>query len=120
MTYLYDNGNRLIGEHRTGTNPYRNTFSYDPAGNRLVKNLSGSPTTYVYDNANQLQTANAGTGITTYLFDANGNQLIEIAPTGRTTNTWDFENKLILAVSPLLNRVTCVYNPVGTRVRKET
>ena len=44
----------------------------------------------------------------------------KIAPTGRTTNTWDFENKLILAVSPLLNRVTCVYNPDGTRVRKES
>ena len=29
-------------------------------------------------------------------------------------------SKLILAVSPLLNRVTCVYNPVGTRVSKES
>ena len=77
-------------------------------------------TTYVYDDANQLQTADAGTGITTYIFDDNGNQLIEIAPTGRMTNTWDYENKLILAVSPLLTRVTCVYNQVGTRVRKES
>ena len=40
---------------------------------------------------------------------------LEASPTGRTTNTWDYEKKLILAVSPLLARVTCVYNPIGTR-----
>lgn len=85
-----------------------------------MKNLSGVRTTYVYDNANQLQTAVAGAAITSYLFDANGNQQVEIAPTGRTTNTWDYENKLILAVTPLLNRVTCVYDPDGTRVLEES
>lgn len=31
---------------------YRNTFIYDPTGNRLVKNESGSLTTSTFDVAN--------------------------------------------------------------------
>jgi hypothetical protein len=35
--------------------PFRNTFSYDPLGNRLAKTESGVRTTYAYDAANQLR-----------------------------------------------------------------
>ena len=36
VTWSYDNQNQLTGENRTGTNAYRQTFAYDPAGNRTL------------------------------------------------------------------------------------
>ncbi|MCA9056830.1 MAG: hypothetical protein KDA75_23565, partial [Planctomycetaceae bacterium] len=82
VTWLYDDIYQLRGEHRTGSNAYRNTFTFDPAQNRLVKNEGGAVTTYSYDAANQLDVARTPTDRTTYLYDANGNQQIEIAPAG--------------------------------------
>ncbi len=43
------------GEHRTGTNAYRQTCAFDPAGDRTLKNVDGTRTTYGYDSANQLR-----------------------------------------------------------------
>jgi len=86
------------------------THTYDPVGNRLVKNEAGSRTTYTYDAANQLQTALALTGSTTFAFDQAGNQQIEKAPTGTTTNTWNYENQLAGVVLPSGQRVTMAYN----------
>ena len=36
MTWSYDKQNQLTGKNRTGTNAYRQTFTYDPAGNRTL------------------------------------------------------------------------------------
>lgn len=67
---------------------YRNAFTYDPTGNWLVKNESGSITTSTFDVANQLATNLSDAGVTTYTFDADGNQVLTIAPNGdRTTTT---------------------------------
>jgi YD repeat-containing protein len=54
VTWSYDNTYQLTGEHRTGTSPYRDTYTYDPSGNRLLKIHDGARTTYAYDAANQL------------------------------------------------------------------
>jgi YD repeat-containing protein len=82
VTWLYDNIYQLTGEHRTGSNAYRNTFTFDPAGNRLVKNESGVRTTSTYDAANQIRYALAAGGRTTSVYDANGNQRIVQEPSG--------------------------------------
>ncbi|MGB2984853.1 MAG: RHS repeat-associated core domain-containing protein [Phycisphaerae bacterium] len=37
VTFAYDNRGRLIGEVRTGENPYDLTYTYDQGGNRLTK-----------------------------------------------------------------------------------
>jgi YD repeat-containing protein len=72
VTWSYDKQNQLTGEYRTGTNAYRQTFAYDPAGNRTLKNADGARTTCAYDAANQLRYAQALAGRTTYAFDLDG------------------------------------------------
>ncbi len=110
----------LTAEHRTGTVPYRNTFTYDSVGNRLVKNENGARTTYSYDAANQLETSIDTSGTTTYTFDDAGNQQLVQAPSGdRTTTTWDYENKTTLVELPTGIRNTMVYEPDGLRVKLE-
>ncbi|WP_417850311.1 RHS repeat domain-containing protein [Thalassoglobus sp.] len=120
VTWSYDATYQLTAEHRTGTVPYRNTFTYDSVGNRLVKNESGSRTTYSYDAANQLETSFDASGITTYTFDADGNQQLVQAPNNdRTTTTWDYENKTTLVELPTGIRNTMSYEPDGLRVKLE-
>ncbi len=121
VTYLYDVLDKLVGEHRTGTNPYRNTFTYDNRGNRTLKNLDGARTTATYDDANQLTWTQDAGGRTTYIYDGNGNQEVTIAPSGaRTTNVWDYENRLIGVLHPSGSRETMAYDPDGKRVQHET
>ena len=64
-TWTYDAQNQLKGEHRTGTNAYRQTFTYDAASNRTLKNVDAVRTTYAYDDANQLKYGQAVAGRTT-------------------------------------------------------
>jgi len=117
-TYLYDAASQFVGEHRTGTNLYRNTFTYDSVQNRLVNNKNGSRTTSTYDAANQLITSLDSTGTTTYTFDADGNQQLVLTPTGdRTTTIWDYENKSTLVELPSGVRNTMTYNPDGLRIK---
>ncbi|QDU39654.1 tRNA3(Ser)-specific nuclease WapA precursor [Maioricimonas rarisocia] len=118
ITYSYDATYRLTGEHRSGTSPYRNTYTYDPTSNRLLKNDDGARTTYAYDAANQLVTSLDASGTTTYTFDADGNQQLVVAPSGdRTTTTWDFENRTTLVELPDATRNTMLYEPEGLRVQ---
>jgi len=143
-TYAYDAVYRLTEEHRTGGQSwntlsaddwgdlsaggwgslnvnaeYRNTFVYDPTGNRLVKNASGVRTTSTFDPANQLISSQNASGRTTYTFDADGNQTLILEPNGdRTTTTWDFENRSILVELPSGGRQTSSYDPDGLRVLK--
>ncbi len=121
VTYLYDVLDQLTGEHRTGSNPYRNTFTYDNRGNRTLKNLSGARTTATYDDANQLTWTQDAGGRTTYIYDGNGNQEVMIAPSGaRTTNVWDYENRLVGVRHPSGTRETMAYDPDGKRIQHET
>ena len=46
VTWSYDATYQLTGEHRTGTVAYRDTYTYDPAGNRTLKIHDGVRTTY--------------------------------------------------------------------------
>ncbi|MCA9036800.1 MAG: hypothetical protein KDA91_16815 [Planctomycetaceae bacterium] len=82
----------MIGEYRTGTNWYRQTYTYDPAGNRTLKNIDTVQTTYAYGVANQLVYGEASTDRTTYVYDQDGNQQVEVPAAGnRTTTTWNCE-----------------------------
>ena len=120
VTWSYDDTYQLLAEYRTGTSPYRNTFAYDPAGNRTLKNEDGARTTYAYDAANQLTYSEDISGRTTYTFDANGNQQLVESPTNqRTTTTWDYENRTTLVQLPSGIRNTMAYNPDGLRVKLE-
>lgn len=116
-TWTYDKQNQLLGEYRTGTSPYRQTFTYDAAGNRTLKNVDTVRTTYAYDAANQLRCGQTVAGRTTYVYDATGNQRIEQPPTGnRTTTTWNYENQPTLYLLPAGDRVTMAYNGDNRRV----
>jgi len=117
-TWSYDKQNQLLGEHRTGTNAYRQTFTYDTGSNRTLKNLDTVRTTYAYDAANQLKYGQTGAARTSYVFDTTGNQKIEQPAAGaRTTTTWNYENqpsqyRLSAGGSP----VTMTYNGDNRRV----
>ena len=119
MTWVYAS-NQLLAEQRWGSNSYINTFAYDPAGNRTLKNADGTRTTFTYDAADQLRTGLDLSGTTTYTFDATGNQQLIAAPNGdRTTNTWDYENKNTKVELPAAVINTLTYNADGLRVKVE-
>jgi RHS repeat-associated protein len=120
VTYSYDDAYQLTAAHRSGTNAYAHTNTYDAAGNRTVKNEDNARTTSTYDAANQLVTALAAAGTTTYTFDANGNQQVVLEPSSdRTTNTWDFENRNTKVQLPAGTLNTYTYNGDGQRVKVE-
>jgi RHS repeat-associated protein len=120
VTWTYDNTSQLLGEHRTGSHTYRQTFMYDSRGNRTLKNEDGQRTTYAYDAANQLRFSQTSSGRTTYAFDADGNQQRILEPTGdRTTYGWDFENRMTRALLPGGARNTMAYTPDSLRVHLE-
>ncbi len=120
VTWSYDDTYQLTGEHRTGSNAYRDTYTYDPAGNRLLKIHDGARTSYSYDAANQLEWSEDASGRTTYTFDADGNQELVVEPSGdRTTTAWDYENRTTLVQLPSGIRNTMAYDPDGLRVKLE-
>ena len=110
----------MTREQRDGANSYDVTHTYDPTGNRLVKNDGGNLTTSTYDDANQLATSVDSGGTTTYEYDATGNlELQEVYDDTRTTNTWDAENHLTLVEAPSNVVNTMTYRADGLRVEKE-
>ncbi len=120
VTWSYDATYQLTGEHRTGSSAYRDTYTYDPTGNRLLKIHDGARTTYAYDAANQLTYSHDVSGRTTYTFDADGNQQVVREPSGsRTTYSWDYENRMTRVALPSGVRNTMAYEPEGLRVKLE-
>ncbi len=120
VTWSYDKTYQLTREQRDGANSYDVTHTYDPVGNRLVKNDGGSLTTSTYDDANQLATSEDSSGTTTYTYDATGNLKLQKVHDGtRTTNTWDVENRLTLVEAPSNVVNTMTYRADGLRVEKE-
>jgi RHS repeat-associated protein len=145
VTWSYDATYQLTGEHRTSGSSeeswatlsaddwdaltadewselpagpgYQAVYSYDAAGNRLLKTLDGLRTTYAYDAANQLRYSQDSAGRTTYTFDADGNQQVQWEPSGnRTTYVWDYENRMSAELQPAATRSTMSYDPDGLRV----
>jgi YD repeat-containing protein len=93
-TWIYDTTNELLGQNRTGTSPYRDTFTFDSRGNRTVNNQCRARATTTCDVAKQIIRSLTAGSRTTYVFDSNGKQQIVRNPDGtRVTTTWDFENQ---------------------------
>ena len=84
------------------------SYSYDPAGNRLSS--LGVPS-YSYNSSNELTSSSNGS----YTYDNNGNTLTDAA--GRTF-TWDFENRMVQAYVPGGGTTTFEYDPFGRRINK--
>ena len=62
---MYDKRNQLLGEYRTGTNAYRQTFAYDDASNRTLKNVDAvRTTTWNYENQPTLYLLPTGSSVT--------------------------------------------------------
>src|SRR5437763_15891649 len=85
VSYTYDALNRLTGATYTDSSPSE-SYSYDPAGNRLSATIGGATTNSTYDAANRLLT----NGGDSYTYDANGNMLTA----GAGTYAWDAANHL--------------------------
>ena len=108
-------------KNRTGMNPYRQTCTYDPAGNRTLLNNTGVRTTFAYDAATQLRYSDAAAGRTTFGFDAAGNQQRSVISTwALATATWNFANQQTLYRFPHENRANDVYNADDHRVQENT
>ena len=101
------------------TGVYNTTYTYDPVGNRLVKNDSGALTTSTYDAANQIQTSMAAAGVTTYTFDQPATSSSSTSPVRLTTSTWDDQNRNTLVQLPSAITNTFVYNGDNLRVQKQ-
>ena len=98
---------------------FNTTYTYDPVGNRLVKEDSGSPTTYTYDAANELLTEEESSGVTTYTYDECGNRDTKETPSEITYYTWNEDNRMTEA-EPVAGPVTFTYDAAGRRVGKAT
>lgn len=118
VTWKYDKLHQLIDDHRTGSGGYRKTFTYDPVGNCLVRDVNGVLTTSTFDEADQIVNSTDSTGVTVFGFDANGNQSLVVTPAGdRTTSTWSFENQVEIVKLPSGSIITAYYTPDNRRAR---
>ncbi|WP_196349532.1 RHS repeat domain-containing protein [Planctopirus limnophila] len=114
-TWTYDPVGQLVSEAITGINEVKNSFTYDPSGNRLkLETLSDGITTSVYNAANQLLMAESLSGITTYSYDLAGNRRSVETPVGEiTTYTFDVLNHNIAVELPTSEVVTYTWAPVN-------
>jgi RHS repeat-associated protein len=120
VTWTYDATDQLTREQRSGGSGYDTTYTYDPLGNRIVKEAPGALTTYAYDLANQLTTSQDASGVTTYTYDLAGNlQVVEQPTAQRTTNTWDDQNRQTRVLLPDGTVVTNTYRFDRLRLAKE-
>ncbi|MDD5035616.1 MAG: DNA/RNA non-specific endonuclease [Methylococcaceae bacterium] len=129
--YGYDNLNRLIGVDN-GNPAQRESYSYDPLGNRVLKQVGGASTAYVYDNANQLLETHAGSLAgplsAAFVYDNAGNltqsgQGVGVTRTatsctGSTSTTlgWDSFNQLAQVNGA--SSASYVYDDQGRRIQK--
>ncbi|MDD5035618.1 MAG: hypothetical protein PHE55_12760, partial [Methylococcaceae bacterium] len=129
--YGYDNLNRLIGVDN-GNPAQRESYRYDPLGNRVLKQVGGASTAYVYDSANQLIETHAGAsgGALTgaFVYDNAGNltqscQGVGVSRTATgctgsisTTLGWDSFNQLAQVNGA--SSSSYVYDDQGRRIQK--
>jgi RHS repeat-associated protein len=110
VSYSYDNAYQLTGEQYTVPTGegFSYTYSYDPAGNRLTKGVSGSLTGYEYNAADELTTIlPSGGAAITQAFDRNGNLVSRYSGGDYlATYSWNSDNRLtgeFVGGSPLLS-----------------
>jgi RHS repeat-associated protein len=98
--YEYDAANRLVAECAGATCAAagsRTRYTYDPVGNRLSADATGTAgqTQYAYDADDRMIRATRGGQTATYDYDADGNQLTTGAPgTQPTRLQFDLANRL--------------------------
>jgi YD repeat-containing protein len=81
-TWTYDAAYRLTQENRSGTAAHHTIHTYDPAGNRLYKDVDGARTTFAYDPANQVEDRLDPAGTTfTFAYDNAGNLTVSVPRT---------------------------------------
>ncbi len=126
-TWKYDETNQIVFENSKGNfNDTATTYTYDPAGNRLVQIKDGDLTTYTYNAANQQRNLEDDLGITTFTYDADGNKTSAEKPSGDlTTFTWTYENQLATFIDANDVVTSYAYAPINRkaseqRVMKET
>ena len=108
--FEYDGVNRLKAQ-KNGAATVEG-FTYDAAGNRLSKTVSGTTTTYVYASGSHRLT-NAGSQLRQY--DANGNTTWIGA---QFQMTYDERNRLANVIQNGVTTRTHLYNGKGERVAK--
>ena len=108
----YDNIYELLSTTQGGTT--KESYSYDPVGNRL-SNLSSSG--WSNNTSNEL-TSRLGF---TYTYDNNGNIQTMVNSSGTTTYNWDYENRMTSVVLPGSGgTVSFKYDPFGRRIYKSS
>ena len=109
-SYSYDARGRLIGEARSGTNPFNITHTYDAVGNRLQTIRNGTPITFGYDINDRL----TSDGTATYAWNANGNLVSRTQGSAVTQYGYDPEDR-----TQHDSRRRCI-EPVHVRCRRES
>jgi len=117
---------------RTGADPYRQAFTYDPTGNRLTAttwSATGSTTatsTYPTPGSPQPHTVTAvdhtgeTTGTDTYAYTTGGHTQTRTVDGVTQTLTWDAEGRLATTSEPGLD-TTNIYDADGSRlIRRDT
>jgi RHS repeat-associated protein len=108
--YSYDALNRLVGVQSKGTNQ---SFTYDPAGNRLTQTDNYQTTDYTYDAGDELLSA----GHTTYAYNADGNRTQQ-KDGGQVTNySYNDANELTSVSNRYHTLDQYTYNGDGDRVQ---
>ena len=108
--YTYDALYQLTQVTQGGTT--KESYSYDPVGNRTA---SLGVSSYTTNSSNELTaTSNAS-----YTYDYNGNTLTKVVSSNTTTYAWDYENRLTSVTLPSSGgTVTFKYDPLGRRIYK--
>ena len=110
-TYTYDAIYQLlVADHPTLPDE---TFTYDPAGNRLS---STDHSSWSYNSRNQLTGYNGAT----FAYDSNGNNTSKTDVSGTTTYTYDYENRLTRVDFPDGEYAMYKYDVLGRRIEKNT
>jgi YD repeat-containing protein len=117
VTYGYDPSYQLINEQRSGASAYNTTYTYDGAGNCLLKtDQVAGVTTYTYDQANEQTMITPLSGVQTVLsYDSDGNLILENAGGSLTTYAWSTQLRLKHVVYPVGTRGTFTYLADGRR-----
>jgi len=111
-TFGYDNIYELLSVTQGGSTT--ESYTYDPAGNRLTALGSAA---WSYNTSNEL---NSRPGVS-YAYDANGNTTSKTDSTGTTTYSWDYDNRLTSASLPGSGgTVSYRYDSMGRRIYKSS
>lgn len=89
------------------------SYSYDPAGNRVSATVGGTTAGYATNSLNQYTQV----GATSYSYDADGNLIAAITAAGATSYNYDSEGRLTQVTAPDGEVTTYSYNALGQRVR---